>query len=421
MSGPPPLPDDHRPGPLLRWGATLLLLVALWAPLVTMGLAKAGWVLPGKLDEKRTAAPWPELEKSVQGVAKWPAGFEAWFNDHFGLRTQLIKSNSIFQVLVLKTSPATPADLADRRESTVLGKGFAWPRVVVGREGWLFLAVNMDIDQNRGKVPLPDEELEKYRASLEERDAYCRIRGAKYLYVICPDKDSIYPEYLPRTVKRLPNDPRIVQVSNYMAATSKVPFVGLLPTLREARTHNEVPLYFKYNSHWNNVGAFIGAQRIIQEVNRLFPQAPLLRREDYDLVMKGPSQGDLAVMLGLDDMLIDDDWNLLPKGKPRARLCPTPFGDLLVNNRQTVAWTTEDKRLPRVLVFNDSFTPFMDEYLSESFQEVVYVWTLNFLPDLVDRYKPDLVITIGVARNTTYCAPANFPIVGQTVRAAAGN
>ena len=417
MSGPPPRPDDHRPGPLLRWGAPALLALALWAPLATMALAHFGWKLPGQLNEKRELAAWPKFEASVKGAVEWPRSYEAWFNDHFGLRTQLISANSRFQVLVLKTSPATTADLDERRKSTVLGKGFAWPRVIVGRKGWLFVTVNAAIDQNRGKQPLTDFELRLWRQTLEQRQAYCQLRGAKYIYAICPDKETIYPDLLPREVKFLPNDPRAVQVSNYMAATCRVPFVSLVPTLRKARQENELPIFYKYNSHWTQLGGFTGAQRIVEEVTRLFPAVPPLRREDYNIVRDGDHVGDLSTMLGLEDVLIDEKWNLVPKRPARAKLIPSPLGDLTIANKKTVAWSTGDKTLPRVLIFHDSFTPYMDEYLCEGFQEAVLVWDLQFYPEIVDQYKPDLVMTISVGRLTNLYA--NPPAVVKALQAAA--
>jgi hypothetical protein len=59
---------------------------------------------------------------------------------------------------------------------------------------------------------------------------------------------------------------------------------------------------------------------------------------------------------------------------------------------------TGDPRLPKALVFRDSFSWQLIPFLSESFRSVVYVWTFDFLPELIEREQPDVVILECVER-----------------------
>jgi alginate O-acetyltransferase complex protein AlgJ len=51
----------------------------------------------------------------------------------------------------------------------------------------------------------------------------------------------------------------------------------------------------------------------------------------------------------------------------------------------------------RALVFRDSFTTSMIQFISPHFNEVLYIWT-PFDQGIVDRYKPDVVIECFVER-----------------------
>ena len=55
--------------------------------------------------------------------------------------------------------------------------------------------------------------------------------------------------------------------------------------------------------------------------------------------------------------------------------------------------TKSDKKY-KVLIFRDSFTISLVPYISETFGEVNYVWKqdINEFEDLINSYKPDIVI-----------------------------
>jgi hypothetical protein len=70
---------------------------------------------------------------------------------------------------------------------------------------------------------------------------------------------------------------------------------------------------------------------------------------------------------------------------------------------------TNDPRLPKVLVFRDSFAWPLIPFMAESFQSSVFVWTSEFLPELIEREKPDLVIYEYVERYVNSLARENPP------------
>src|SRR3954466_3610718 len=71
-------------------------------------------------NEKRVLAPFPNLKQGIRNVGEYAKGLEAYFNDHFGWRRQLIHWHVLAEISVFKTKSS---------------KG-----VVVGKNGWLFYA-----------------------------------------------------------------------------------------------------------------------------------------------------------------------------------------------------------------------------------------------------------------------------------------
>jgi len=103
--------------------------------------------------------------------------------------------------------------------------------------------------------------------------------------------------------------------------------------------------------------------------------------------------GDLANMLALKELLKEERITMTPKAGLRAIVSNRDYPDpVSIAGREMVVRETGDPRLPRVLVFRDSFGWALIPLLSESFQSSVYVWTFDFLPELIEREKPDVVI-----------------------------
>jgi hypothetical protein len=131
------------------------------------------------------------------------------------------------------------------------------PDVVVGLRGWLFYAGDRSIENYRHQVPLSAAELDGWVKGIEERKAWFAARGITYLFVIAPDKQSIYPEYMPRSLAPPPGDTRLDQLDRRLAGDAS--WLDLRGPLRAAK--GDEPLYPKGDTHWNDRGAYAGVSR----------------------------------------------------------------------------------------------------------------------------------------------------------------
>ena len=204
-----------------------------------------------------------------------------------------------------------------------------------------------------------------------------------------PNKHTVYSEYLPPTLHKLGKESRLDQVARYLQAYPEIQFIDLRPALFREKARRR--LYHRTDTHWNDYGAFVGYQEIMERVSRAFPQVKRLSWEDFrvDIEPEGKG-GDLAGMLSLSDVIHEERIRLVPRFTPRAvdgtRSYPDPVHH---PGRERVIKETGDRSLPKVLVFRDSFAWPLIPFLGESFQSAVFLWTFDFLPEIIEQEKPE--------------------------------
>ena len=84
--------------------------------------------------------------------------------------------------------------------------------IIPGKGDWLFWGGDNVIDHLKASSPLSSETLEKFRKIHEDRYQYCKKRGIKYLFIVPPNKSSVYKEYLPDWLKGLKSLSHFVEV-----------------------------------------------------------------------------------------------------------------------------------------------------------------------------------------------------------------
>lgn len=111
---------------------------------------------------------------------------------------------------------------------------------------------------------------------------------------------------------------------------------------------------------------------------------------------------DLSLMLGLGDVMPDQDYILVPRNARRAR--PVDPGPELALDRITdkahppVATECTGADLPRAVVFRDSFFVALIPLLSEHLSRALYIWHCPFDATIIERERPQLVIEEAVER-----------------------
>ena len=353
------------------------LLVALFVVVISLPLAAnlAGRDGADAGAENRELAAFPRLDGSWQSVAALPAAIGAWFDDHFGFRSTFVRWYGETRLFALRTSPTAT--------------------VVKGRDGWFFYADDNALDDYANIEPLTPTALSNWRTAVLRAHDWLRARGVGYVFLIAPDKHAIYDEKMPSTLTRLGDLSRTDQLYTTLQDTGFA--VDLRPWLFEAKARERI--YQQTDTHWNDRGALVAYQRIIEAVRARVPSTPPpWTRTDFEPVERNIEALDLAAMMGLKRVLRETDLVLQPTRPRRARVVD-PAGAKPTDELGRLVTEIDDPSLPRAVIFRDSFVSRLVPFLSEHFSRAVYVWQNDFDANLVEQEHPDIVIQQIVGRH----------------------
>jgi alginate O-acetyltransferase complex protein AlgJ len=353
-----------------------VFLCGITLPLVGFALGlDANFVV----NENRVLKTRPDWSWDRAALAEYPRKFEAYFNDRFGFRKRLIHGLSLAKVLCLGISST--------------------PDVILGKAGWLFFAGAGSEDYYRNTRPFTRAELEAWRQMFQQRHDWLAERGIRYLVLFAPNKETMYSEYIPTSINRVRKRSRLDQLHAYMKAHSSVPMLDLRGPLRRSKAADVV--YYRTDTHWNSKGAHVAYEQIINSLSTWFPGMAAQPRSSFKDVAC-PQKGGLAMMLGLQDELVETETTEIVPVSPRkalrttaeARMSPTMPGFT-----GPFAMEIDDPQLPRAVMFHDSFGSALMPFLSEHFRRIAYVWKYALDQDVVEREHPDVVIHELVERN----------------------
>ncbi len=380
-------------------------MVILFLPSTTMVLGIKPDVKSGT---KQVLAEWPEFEADRELVKKspiatWKAsikyfdGMKEYYEDHYGFRNLFINSYNVIITKYVK--------------SVIKGK------VIFGRENWLFWSGEDSLVQYRAFTPMTEDELKKFTRILEERHAWCEARGIRYLFVIPPNKLTVYPEYMPEGLTRTSEESHVDQFMEYVNKNSNVKVIHLKDILFRAKEKYEGvhPIFYKTGTHWNQLGAYSAYRAIIDPVAEWFPRIRPFELDDFTRKHAVIPGGDLAAYAGIQDQYRIDAIFLVPKKPRTARTVKLEdfyrenFSDKKLDIQDPVTpgiYVTEkaDPSLPKAVMFRDSFANDLAPHLSEHFSRIVYFWYVakkdryDFNPDVIEHENPAIVINEAAER-----------------------
>lgn len=288
--------------------------------------------------------------------------FETWFSEHFAFRNELVYADSFLQSELFHSSSSE--------------------RVIVGSEDWLYYASTLP--DYLGADRLSARELYNVAHNLALTDAYVRRAGSELLIAFPPNKNTLYGEHMPYY------DSLIVDPLHSIDA--------LAPLLREQglryadlaelfRAEDET-LYLKRDSHWNNRGALLAYDRMMDTLG--------LPHEDYRdaaVTRSFDQQGDLSRML----------YTLYGKAGPDYHYeTLQPYTRLDGGEAADDPWieTVSEKGRGTLLMFRDSFGNTLLPFFAGAFEQAWFTREAPYgLESLMAAHQPDVVILEKVERN----------------------
>lgn len=321
-------------------------LAMLFVPLIMSDFAGGGI----SETEKRQLAAFPDvLDSNGRLSPGFKKGFESWLQDNIGFRSDFVDLTAFVQYKLFR-QPTTP-------------------RVEIGRDGWLFITDTNDISSSTGDFRLPEERLEEIALRQQHLDDYYTAQGIQYLYVITAMKTAIYPEFMASGDGELHETP-INLTEDYLKEHTSIEVLNTKQKLIECKPKGI--LYYKTDTHWNQLGAYCGYQAVADQLTRMG-----FRMKEFPVSFSTKKNiGDLTKMLNAVHILGEETAPLAQWESSATELTEGEIYDAIRNDPKNLAMRNPDAPNGTLLIYGDSFWSRglnLPQLLSESFQTVVYV------------------------------------------------
>lgn len=318
---------------------------------LSVGILIAGPSQPGANER---LSPAPALWENRKLNDQFLTDTAAWFNDHFFGRQELISVNNLLNASLLGVS---------EKES-----------VVLGTDGWLYYGST--IDDFTGQNPMTDRELSAAARNLELMAKYCAENGKRFAFMICPNKNSLYPDHMPN----LGAISNTHDAQKLFGLLQNVTYIDLFSAFS---AENEV-LYFATDSHWHSRGAALGADLVNTAFGKpsSFYTGVFSQTADYT--------GDLY------EMLYPAFQGAEPQSIYQGKLVFTFTSK--ATKPDSITLLTESEETGSLLAYRDSFGNLLFPYLASSYGEARFSRSTSY--DLT--LEADYVLVELVERNLRY-------------------
>ena len=333
------------------------------------------------VQENRMLAQRPPLAYIRDHPATFVRGFDAWFKDSTGFREQLV---ALYNVM--------------GKNSWFRG---VWYRngqyiYLVGEEGHNYFDAGDSrfIKRFQGKQFLTDEQLTNMAVKLNEVKTYLDGKGILLVVMFCTNKETIYPEFYPKSIKQGPEPVQLDMITGYLQEHTDVDVFNIRQALLAEK--NNFMLYAVSSgdlSHYNQIAAFFAYRELMRHINICFPEIIPYELSDIDISYGLTGMPDVSITAGTTYKKLDpsffDDVDLI-----------RPF------TWENVAYKNEEFDLPVIMFLRDSYSneEFIGKYIANHFGKAIFIHYLNMrnFVEYIDRYKPDIVVFESAERQLSW-------------------
>ena len=335
---------------------TAVFLAVSLIPLVCIPLSHPDFSL-----EKRMPAPFPELTNTGGSInINFLPQLGSWFTDHFAFRQDMVTAQARAKTGLLGESP---------QES-----------VISGTNGWLYYGETLNDYMEKGTMS--ERQIFNAAHTVRLMQEQCETDGQKFVFAVAPNKNSLYPDNMPKMYKKSgspKNWDRLVPVLK----EEGVCWCDLMNTFRSTK---EV-LYHKTDSHWNNKGALLAYNKILDTAG--------IQHNDFKNIPCSVSHsafsGDLETMLYPKDIRREDEF-----------LYALPNTFRYVNGQKPDDMNIETacpNGAGTLVIYRDSFGNTLFPFLAQSFKTTVLRKAVPYDMTLPQKKHANAVVLEIVERN----------------------
>ena len=288
--------------------------------------------------ENRPLARAPQIVDRDGPNLEFPGAFDDYWQDHFGLREELVTA----------FHAATLAVFNDTLNE----------KVVAGKDGFLFYGETLN--DYTGLEAMSDADILRAANVIRQISEYAKSHGAGFVFAAAPNKNTVYPEYMPSRIKRTgfaDNRTRLYAALSD-AGVETLDFAALL-----AEHKADGLLYYQQDTHWNQRGALIAYNAIMERI---------MNGAAYETYSDTVPHDETGYYGDLHNFVLPAERSSLPYPEYGIKADYTPDGGVRMErdiNFGTSSGKNADKSL---LLYRDSFGEALIPLLSTNVGRVVY-------------------------------------------------
>lgn len=318
--------------------------------------------------------------------ASFMGEIEEYYNDRLPFRSVIISANRKLTLLIEK-----PYDKISETEEYMAPKVHN-NATIEGREKWLFFALENSLEDYLGSNVLSQDQMSSYLSGMEELKMICEAQGKELFFIIPPNKEQVYSEFMPSYTIVDPYK-KVQRLVDYIQDNSSIEIIYPIEELRMAK--EQWQLYLKTDTHWNSAGAFVGVQALYTLMG--------LQTTDLQSLMISEERIYNGDLLGMGNLNWEDyagDKTYVVDYRPDVEVTMefgTGYGSDIYS-----AYSSSGNPCNFVMV-GDSFRINMGQYLSKDFDKctLINIFSLDN-PDAVNAIKnADIIVIELVERNNT--------------------
>jgi len=324
--------------------------------------------------ENRMLAPQPELIDLKKHQGTFIREFDAWFRDSTGFREQLVALYNIIDKNWFNT--------VWYKEGILL--------FLVGEQGHHYSVHPGQIQKFQGRKILADSQLTNMAAKLEEVKTYLDKKGIPLIVMFCTDKETIYPEFYPKSIERGPEPIQLDIITRYLQEHTSVDVFNIRQALlTEKDNYLLYPLVDNITSaprdvaHYNEAGAFFAYRELMRHINKYFPEIIPFELGDVDIQYDRARKPAVSLKTETTYKKFDQSF----------------FDDIAYDHNLQIfyeAYENTEKEMPVILFFRDSYAYewYIGKYFAQHFGKTImlHMSSSSYIEECIDRYKPDIVV-----------------------------
>ena len=168
------------------------------------------------------------------------------------------------------------AELNSKISSVTSGDSYIESKtVLLGKDNWLFYKAKDDGDSiadYKGTNHYSKDKMKSIAKKLTQDEKLLKSKGCELVIFMVPNKESVYSEYMPDTVKRKSKKTRQDLFAKYLQENSKLKVVypkeELIVAKQAYQTYYKT--YYKTDTHWTQMGVCIGVQALKEKIDGNF-------------------------------------------------------------------------------------------------------------------------------------------------------